>query len=343
MIRKAFVGICGVAVSLVVIGTAYADTYPVILQGKVTMSDGSPPPFQASIERICSDAQGGTPGPLTNKKGEWIWRLEIDAFASRSCYFRASHQGYTSTITDASNLNTTSHATTLTIPTLVLVPSSPDPYAIRITDDNIPGKARGNVSKAMKALDTRNYAEAAQELQAAVAAAPKFAEGWHALGVIDETLLKPEEAREAYNHAIEANPKSLTTYVTLTRTCLKLKDWMCAVNTANTLIKLDTKKIYVEIYLHRAVAQYQLNDLSGAEQSVQEALRTDSGHKRPRAEYVLGRILEAKGDVAGAREHFARYLELDPSPADLALVKAHVENVGKPPIPEAEPVLEPLQ
>jgi Tfp pilus assembly protein PilF len=315
---------------------AAADTYQVIVHGKVQMEDGSPPPFSAVIERICSDAQGDVPGPLTNKKGEWIWRLEIDAFSTRSCIFRASHQGYTSTTTDASNLNVTSHDPTLTVPPLTLVPTTADPYAIRINDSDTPGKAKGPVNKAMKALDAHDSQTAAKEFQNAVTAAPKFAEGWQALGIVQNNLGKTAEARDAYTHAIEADPKMLPPYVTLTRACIKMKDWDCAAKNSATLIKLDTRKAYPEIHLHRAVALYELKDLAGAESSVQEALKQDARHKRPRAEYVLGRILEARGDMAGAKEHISNYIQLDPNAPDIEQVKAHLDGMGKEGTPDPD-------
>jgi Tfp pilus assembly protein PilF len=334
------VWICSGAAFLGSIQSAKADTYPVILQGKVTMEDGSPPPFTVSIERSCSDALGGTPGPLTNKKGEWVWRIEIDAFASRACVFRATHPGYTSTAVDASNLNVTSHNTTMTVQPIVLLSAAADPYTMKFSQDNIPGKARGSVDKAMKAVDGRNYEEAARLLKEAVASAPKFAQGWHALGVIEDRLDKQAEARDAFAHAIEADPKMLPAYVTLVRSCLKAKDWECASKNADSLIKVDTKRLYPEIYLHRAVALYGLKDLAGALQSVDEARRLDTGHKRPRAEYVEGRILEAKGDAAGAREHISKYIELDPNTPDAELVRAHLANLGQAGSTAIEPELE---
>ncbi len=123
----------------------------------------------------------------------------------------------------------------------------------------------------------------------------------------DRQLLKLPEARQAYEHAIEADPKLLPPYIALTRLCIKTKDWQCASKNADALIALDTKKTVTEIYLHQAVARFGLKDLDGATTSAQEAIKL----KIPRAEYVLGRILEAKGDAAGAREHIAKYLEID--------------------------------
>ena len=321
---------------------ALADTYPVIIQGKVTMEDGSAPPFQVSIERVCSDGQGDVPGPLTNKKGEWLWRIEIDAFATRSCIFRASHPGYSSTTADASNINLTSRATTVTLPPLVLAAATADPYSLRFTDSEMPGKARGQVEQAMKALDAHNTAEAAADLQAAVAGSPKFAQGWHSLGVVQENLGKTAEARESYTHAIAADPKSFPSYVTLARLCVKAKDWDCVAKNSEALIKLDKKETYPEIYLHQAVAQYEKRDLAGAEASVQQEIKLDKAHKKPRAEYVLGCILEAKGDVNGAREHITKYIELDPNAPDMVQVKAHLDNLGKSSSAEGRPDLEPI-
>jgi Tfp pilus assembly protein PilF len=321
---------------------AVTNTYPIIVAGTVTMEDGSPPPISVGIERVCSDHNGDTPGPITNKKGEWIWRMEFGGFDSRSCVFRASHPGYVSSTVDASGLNVNLHDTTVKVPPIVLSGATVDPYAIRLFGDDIPGRAKGPFGKAMKAIDARNFDEAIRDLQAAVAAAPKFADGWHAIGVVYDKRGMPAEARDAYTHAIEVDPKRMPSYLTLTRLCIKTKDWPCALQNADSLIKLDTKHTYPEIYVHRAVAQYGLNDLPSAEASAQEAIRLDSKHKWPRAEYVLGRILEAKGDINGAREHMQKNLELQPTVPDAEAVQAHMLGLGKPEKAGAEPELEPL-
>ena len=333
-----FVGM--IAASLYTIPTATANTYWVIVRGTVTMEDGSPPPFTVSVERVCSDILGDTPGPLTNKKGEWVWRIEFDAFRPRSCVLRASHEGYSSTTTDESNLNLTSRDTTITVPPLVLIANVADPYEIRVATGDVPHKAKAPFEKAMKALDAHHLDEAATDLQAAVEAVPKFAEGWHGLGVTYDVAGKPDQARDAYQHAIEADPKDLAPYVNLTRLCLKTKDWSCALKTADDEIKLDGKHVYPEIYIHRAVAQYQQKDLAAAQTSVEEAIRLDPKHKKPRAEYVLGRILEAKGDLNGARQHMMKYLELEPTTKDAEAVQAHLLGLGKPDSAGGEPALE---
>jgi Tfp pilus assembly protein PilF len=326
------------AVPLALLGalvpSALADIYPVILHGKVVMEDGSPPPVIVSLERVCSDRQGSMPGVLTDKKGEYIWRMNIDPLETRDCTIRASHTGYTSTRVQVSGVDTTH--TTLDLPPIVIRPAGGDPYVLNFSDNNITMRAHGDWKAALKALDDQNLSEVAKRLEAVTEASPKAGQAWHGLGVVDEKLDKLSDARAAYEHAIAAEPKMLTPYVTLTRLCIKTKDWNCAEKTSEALIKVDSKHLYSEIYLHQAVARYQLKDLSGAEESAHEAI---DKAKIPRAEYVLGRILEAKGDVAGAKEHFAKYLEMEPAPQDVVQVKAHIEGLGKQggvPDPELE-------
>jgi tetratricopeptide (TPR) repeat protein len=327
-----------VAVLFCSIEPAAATVYPIIVKGKVTMEDGSPPPSSVGIERICSDVAGSAPGPTTNKKGEYLWRMDVDPLAVRSCFLRATQRGYTSTTIDISALDTTK--TIAELPPLVLSARGSDPSAIDVSSDNIPLRAKSSFSAAMKALDKPDYTEAASQLEKAVSASPKFAEGWHALGAVDERLDKPAEARAAYEHAIAADPKFFKPYVLLARVCIKTADWQCAATTAEALIKSDKKQQYPEIYVHQAVARYQQKDLAGAETSIQEAIRLDPGRKRPREEYVLGRILEAKGDLNGAREHMMKYLELEPTPLDVDRVKAHLSTLGKPEAAAADPQLE---
>ena len=321
---RAFLGIVVVAGFLLSMGPAAGEVYPLIIKGKVTMPDGSPPPFTVGIERVCSDLQGSAPGPITNKNGEYTWRMDVDPLRTRSCYIRATHAGYTSSTIDVSALNGYT-STTTTLDTIVITGQASDPYAIIAKESGIPGGASKPWKAAMKALDTSNYQEAASQMQAAVAAAPKFAIGWHALGVVDERLEKLTEAREAYQHAIDADPKMFAAYITLARLSIKMKNWDGAAKTSDSLIKADSKRSFPEIYLHQAVARYALKDLDGAAASAQEAMKA----RIPRAEYVYGRILEAKGDATGAREHISKYLEIAKNAPDAPLIRTRLENLGK--------------
>jgi tetratricopeptide (TPR) repeat protein len=253
--------------------------------------------------------------------------MNVDPMRTRACAIRATHAGYTSTAVDISALNGYID-TNINLPPIVIMSQATDPYTIIIKDSDMPARARSKTKAAMKALGAGKNDEARQLFAAAVEAAPKFAIGWHALGVISEYSNMQKEAREAYEHAIEADSKVLPAYVTLTRLCIRTKDWDCAAKTADTLIKTDRKNTYPQVYLHSAVALYGLKQLDQAEASARECIRLDPNHMLPRAEYVLGRILEAKGDLAGAREHMSKYLELDKKAPDPEAIQVHLKYIG---------------
>ncbi len=59
-----------------------------------------------------------------------------------------------------------------------------------------------------------------------------------------------------------------------------------------------------------------------------------------RAEFVMGRILAAKGDTAGAREHIAKYLALSPKTPDAELIQGYLGVIGKPEAAGVNPDLE---
>jgi Flp pilus assembly protein TadD len=318
---------------------AAADTYQVILRGKVVMQDGSPLPTAAGIQRLCSDSAGSAPGPLTSKKGDYLWRLDVDNMLTRACKLEATLPGYISTSIDISDLSGLI-SSTKELPPLVLTARGGDPRAINSSDSDVPSGAHAAWKAAMKAIDAGNLPEVSNQLKMAVAAAPKFARGWHILGVSYETQQMFAEARDAYTHATEVDPKMLVSWVTLSREDVLVKDWAGASKAADTAIKLDTKRMFGEVYLHRAVALYELKDLDGAEASAKEALRPEQKQKEFRAEFVLGRILAAKGDAAGAREHIQKYLTLDPKAADADLLRGYLDVIGKPEAASVNPDLE---
>ena len=85
-----------------------------------------------------------------------------------------------------------------------------------------------------------------------------------------------------------------------------------------------------------SLALLKLKDLN-AEAAANEAMRSS---KLPRSEFVLGRIAEARGDLAAAREHIANYIVMDPAASDIELIKVFLQVVGKPEGAGVDPDLE---
>jgi tetratricopeptide (TPR) repeat protein len=335
---RLFVAICLICCIPTLIPPAGAAAYEVILKGKVVMRDGSPLPSGVGIQRHCDDVVGSAPGPLASKKGEFIWHMDADSMATRSCYLEAELKGYESTRIDISKLDGFSNKVN-ELPPLVLSKTGGDPRVIKNGDDDVPPAAHSAWIAAMKASNADNYPELAVQLKAVVTAAPKFARGWHTLGIAYEVLQMPDDARGAYLHAIQADPKMLVSYVTLSHMDVLVKDWQGAETAAQGAIRLDPKRTFPEIWLHQAVARYQLKDYEGAEASVREALG-QPGKETSRAEFILGRILDAKGDSAGAREHIAKFLNENPKTPDADLIKGYMDVIGKPEAAGVNPDLE---
>jgi Ca-activated chloride channel family protein len=300
-----------------------------LMRGKVVMEDGSAPNRTVGIERFCHDT-GAQRETQADKKGDYLWVMQIDPLSDRSCVLRASLSGYDSTVIDVSSFN---WSTNPNLPPLVLrqrAAGSSNEDANIFYQDGVPLAARNAWNNAQQLAQKKNWKAAERELRTAVQVAPKFTRGWNALGIACANQNKATEARDAFQHAVELDPKSLGAYLSVARESIEAKDWSTADKTAAALIKEDTKQRYPEIYLHQATARFYLKDLDGAESSARTGIRLDRKREVPRIEYALGVILEAKGDYAGAREHLAQYLALDSKPADAEQVRARMENLGKP-------------
>ena len=88
--------------------------------------------------------------------------------------------------------------------------------------------------------------------------------------------------------------------------------------------------MYSEVYLHQAVAQYELKNLDAAEASAKQSLQSNAKERKFRGEFVMGQVLAAKGDATGAREHISKYLQLNKSTPDADLIKGYLDVIGKP-------------
>lgn len=313
----------------------FSQTVGVTFRGKVVMADGSAPGKSVGMQRICTDANGSAPGPLTGKDGTYLWRMDVNFMGTRRCFLEATLNGYESSQVEISNVNPSVSVNFELMPIKLTLKGS-NPYQLGGEARDVPAKGEAEWKNAMKAVNAGDTAQAAQLLQAATAANPKFALAWHNLGVLNDYKNNFAEAAAAYNHAIEANPKLLVSYVALARLQVMQRDWAGVNKTVAAFLPNDKPIMFPEMFLHQAVAQYSLHDLAAAEASANAALNPKAKQAAPRAEYVLGRILEAKGDTAGAKQHMNRYLELVPDARDAAQVKAHIDGIGTPGAPEPE-------
>ena len=327
------------------------------LRGKVVMEDGSVPTRKVGIERDCGNSPQHV--AITNSRGEFFWNADVDTASSGlllstgmmdagpglmanlanngACLLRATLAGYESNVINLDDLNSFSDPV---LPTFRLARRGTQANFDMLTGSGVPRAASRAWNRGVHAIRSKNYPEAERDIRAAVQAAPRFAQGWNALATVYVFEKKSPEARDAYEHAIGANPKLVQPYLLLVRLDIADQDWPATLKTADGLMRADTKGDYPEAYLYQAIARYQSQDFAGAETSASEAIRRDKRHEVPTAEYVYGLILEARREYASAGEHMSKYLELAPKAADAGAVRTRIQNLGKP---GADPVAVELQ
>ncbi len=67
-----------------------------------------------------------------------------------------------------------------------------------------------------------------------------------------------------------------------------------------------------------------------AEANARRATDLDNDHEVPRAELLLGTVLIAKDDRAGALEHFRKYVEIVPKAPDAEQVRRAIAELEAP-------------
>ncbi len=136
---------------------------------------------------------------------------------------------------------------------------------------------------------------------------------------------KLEEARSAYARAIAIDARLFSAYARWAVIDASQERWDQVAATTDAAIKLNPVDWPV-LFFYNAVANFNLGRLKEAEQSAKRAIAADAETQLPRAHYILGRILAARGDYRGAVEHMSKYLDLMTFAADAVRVRAEIQD-----------------
>ncbi len=284
--------------------------------GRVGLEDGTPPPIPASIQMAC-DSRTSFEG-YTDAMGNYRLAL-ANGMARGGCRIRASLPGYRSDVTWLCEKMETIvlHRTTKAEGSLVSagIQSAPE-------------EAKGQYAKGRGALARGKPGEARAAFAQAVKIWPRFGAAWFELGSLEETRGRLSESAELYRKAIAIEPNYLSPYLGLVQVAVHQDRWQDLKVYAGKVIGLDAES-FPDAYLYHAVGCLTLRDPAGAEKSARAAMKLDAEHEYPRAEYVLGLALAAQGNLAGARQHLAHYIEVDPKAPDLKEIKERIAVLEK--------------
>jgi tetratricopeptide (TPR) repeat protein len=175
-----------------------------------------------------------------------------------------------------------------------------------------PKDAQRAFEKAAAAIEKKKWDQARPQLEKAVQIYPEYAAAWFELGRISQSSGDLAQARSAYERSIKADPKFVKPYLHLTGVLHTEKNWRAAADLSATLIKLDPYS-FVAAYVFNAVGNLRLGNTAVAEASARQAIKLDTGHLFPEAEYTLGLILGSRGENKEAAEHLRNYLQFAPN------------------------------
>jgi tetratricopeptide (TPR) repeat protein len=144
--------------------------------------------------------------------------------------------------------------------------------------------------------------------QAAVAATQPGL--WDALGQLYLQMGRKDVAFQAFEKAIEQDPKYLLPYRHLGTVYLEERRFKELLAVANRALAIDSR--WLTAYAFLAEAQVGTRDLEGAQRSAETAFELARG-RAPGPYLLLAKIRWARRDCTVARKHMERYLELNTS------------------------------
>ena len=195
--------------------------------------------------------------------------------------------------------------------------------SVSVTALNAPKDARKAYEQGSAALADRKWDIAQKDFEKAVAIYPEYAPAWNDLGAALVAQSKLAEARAAWERSIKADPRYIKPYLQLARMAIVENRSQDASDLAEKALAQNPVE-FPAIYFYYAIAQHSLGHQDVAEKFALRATELDTTHNYPRAEFLLGTLLDAKGDRKGAIEHFGKYLAEMPKAVDADQVRQRI-------------------
>jgi tetratricopeptide (TPR) repeat protein len=331
---------------------------PVSITGQVVLEGGTPLSEPAAILRVCgsmvhrevvtaSDGkftvilndtnangtlQGASEGGGTNEFGARLGGGQVSQTTRTQlwgCELRASLAGY---VSSSVSLAGKDFSTPINIGPIVLRKSGGGDSALSISaiSAKAPEDAKKEYAKGLDEFSKKKYPEAEKHLAKAVEIYPQYAMAWDLRGREQRMQQLNKSAEDSFLAAIKADEKFIPPYLQLAGLYAANGLWEDTLRPAGKVIEIDPVH-YPDAYFLNALALYNLQQLEPAETSARKAIESDKEHRYPRAELLLGWILQAKGDKPGAAEHYRAYLKLEPTTAEAPKIKAFLATANEKP------------
>jgi tetratricopeptide (TPR) repeat protein len=338
---------------------------PIFISGKVMLEDGTPPPDQVVIERVCNGI--ARPEDYTDSKG----RFSFEVGRNQGMFSDASYGSDRDPLASGGGFgapgagrNTMggmgglgrqqlerelmgceivaklagfrSEAVSLAgrrsmdnpdIGTIVLRRiANVEGLATSMTTLTAPKDARKAYEKGKELMKKNKLADAQKELDKAVTLHPKFAVAWYELGRVHLTANRNDEAVAAFNKAMEADSKYVNPYLPLAQMAASAQKWEEAADLSGKLIRLNPVD-FPQAFLINGVANYNLKKFDEAEKSAEEAVKLDTQHRMPKAHHLLGALLAERGQLEPAAVQLRDYLKYAPQAGDAENIRKFIGEI----------------
>jgi TolA-binding protein len=341
---------------------------PASISGQVVLEDGTPAREPVEIIRVCGSMVRRETS--SNEKGKYSIILDENStnktlqgasegggtadFGARlgdristttrtqlwGCEIRAALPGFTSS---AVSLQGRDFSLPVTLPPIVLRRSTGvegnSIGAISAINARAPEDARKEFEKGREEFLKKKYSDADKHLAKAIQLYPQYSMAMDLRGRTQRLLKQDPEAERSFLAAINVDEKFIPPYIQLAGLNASQARWDNVLLLTGKVIEFDPIN-YPDAYFLNAFAHFNRKEMAEAEASAKKAVEIDKQHHFPRAELLLGRILQAKGDNVAAAEHMRNYLKLEPTSSEAKsinefLAKVEQENTNAKATPKA--------
>ncbi len=307
----------------------YSAPTTTVLSGRVAVEAGSAPPDRTTVILLCNDQERAR--AFSDMKGNFILNVSlvergpfanpgsvsgvIDDQEWSNCEVHSELTGYQS---GKIRLFGIASRGMVQIGTVMLHPLRPTEQAtISITSLAAPEKAKHAMEKGKEQEKKGRWAAAAAYFKKALSVYPRYALAWVELGRMQIRQNDFQEAEHSLQEAVSHDSGLMPAYAELAHIALVQKQWKELADVTAHIVQTAPDSS-AEFWFLNSAANYNLGNVRGAQTSIERALRIDSRHQVPQAEYLYGVILAANKDFKSAAEHVSTYLQLKPQAQDAA-------------------------
>ena len=183
---------------------------------------------------------------------------------------------------------------------------------VSITTLTAPKEAKKAYKKGLNYYRNKKYEKAEEQFAFAVDEYPEYAAAWAFLGETRLSLGRESGVREAFERALEIDPKYLKPHRFLIEREMEDQDWERAAELAKSAIRLNPLDSTVRYYL--GLSQYKSGDLDAAHASARAGLSSRPGDLvQPQIHQLLGLILAKQGKHEQAAHRYRKVLAAWPN------------------------------